>query len=160
MSDKIRMEDVFDPKTVQLMLKLMKLRRKSKENDGLSMNMVLRFIIQREIQIIKDDYPTVEDLRERNINRFTQLQEQKVNPNIYCAQLQEQKENPDIYCAQIHMEIGNLMRCQVSCSFGHMTECHYPYDCNSDFCQHYKAQRDAENQIDMEYINSGDGPVI
>ena len=83
MSDKIRMEDVFDPKTVQLMLKLMKLRRERQENDGLSMNMVLRFIIQREIQIIRDDYPTVKDLKERNINRFKQLQEQKENPKYH-----------------------------------------------------------------------------
>ena len=147
MSDKVKIEDVLDPDTVQLMLKLMKLRRERQEKDGLSMNMVLRFIIQREIQIIKDCYPTVEDLRERNIKRSKQLQ--------------EQKENPNIYCAQIHMEVGNLMMC-VSCSFGHMTECHYPYDCNSDYCQHYKDQREVENenQINMEYINSGDGPVI
>lgn len=73
MSDKIRMEDVLDPETVQLLLKLMKMRRDRLEKDGLSMNLVLRFIIQREIQIIKDDYPTNEDLKERALKRFQQL---------------------------------------------------------------------------------------
>lgn len=58
------MEDVLDPETIQLLLKLMKLRRDRLEKDGLSMNLVLRFIIQREIQIIKDDYPTNEDLKD------------------------------------------------------------------------------------------------
>ena len=148
MSDKVKIEDVLDPKTVQLMLKLMKLRRDRQEKDDLSMNMVLRFMIQREIQIIKDEFPTKEDLKERNLKREERLQEQKKDPNIYCA--------------QIHMEIGDLMMCHLSCSFGHMTECHYPYDCNSDYCQHYKAQREVENEnkLNMEYINSGDGPVI
>ena len=145
-SEKIRMEDVFDPETVQLMLKLMKLRRDRQERDGLSMNMVLRFIIQREIQIIKDDYPTKKDLRERNLNRFKQLQ--------------EQKENPPIYCPQFHIDIQNIMMCHISCPFGHMTECHYPYDHNSDYCQHYKAQRELENQIELNYVDPGDGPVI
>ncbi len=146
MSGKIRMEDVLDPETVQLLLKLMKLRRDRAEKDGLSMNHVLRFIIQREIQIIKDDYPTSEDLNERTMKRFKQLQ--------------EQKENPVIYCPQFHMEIGNIMMCHISCPYGHMSECHYPHDCNSDFCQHYKAQRELENQIEIEYMDPGDGPVI
>jgi len=145
-SEKIRMEDVFDPETVQLMLKLMKLRRARQERDGLSMNMVLRFIIQREIQIIKDDYPTKEDLKERTLNRFKQLQ--------------KQKENPSIYCPQFHINIQNIMMCHISCPFGHMTECHYPYDHHSDFCQHYKAQRELENQIELNYVDPGDGPVI
>ncbi len=74
MSGKIIMEDVLDPDTVQLLLKLMKLRRDRAEKDGLSMNLVLRFIIQREIEIIKDDYPTSEDLKERALKRFQQLQ--------------------------------------------------------------------------------------
>ncbi len=70
MSDKIRMEDVLDPETVQLLLKLMKMRRDRLEKDGLSMNMILRFIIQREIQIIKDDYPMEADLKERALKRL------------------------------------------------------------------------------------------
>ncbi|MCP6718908.1 MAG: hypothetical protein KJI71_01570 [Patescibacteria group bacterium] len=146
MSDKMFMKDVLDAETVQLLLKLMKLRRERKEKDGLSMNMVLRFIVQREIQIIKDDYPTGKDLKERNLNRFKKLQ--------------GQKQNPVVYCPQFHMEIQNIMMCHVSCPFGHMLECHYPYEHNSDFCEHYKAQRELENQIEINYLDPGDPPVI
>lgn len=23
------------------------------------------------------------------------------------------------------------------CPFGHLTECHYPYTCDNDYCHHY-----------------------
>lgn len=26
------------------------------------------------------------------------------------------------------------------CPYGHLTECHYPHDCNTDFCHHYDNQ--------------------
>ncbi len=145
MSDKILMEDVLDSETVQLLLKLMKMRRDRLEKDGLSMNLVLRFMIQREIQIIKDDYPMSEDLNERTMNRIKKLQ--------------EQKDNPVVYCPQFHIEIQNLMMCHLSCPYGHMTECHYPYDCNSDYCQHYNAQREHERQIENDII-IGDNDVV
>jgi len=37
----------------------------------------------------------------------------------------------------------------MPCSFGHMTECHYPLECAEANCSHYKAETQFED-IDLE----------
>lgn len=146
MSDNILIQEVLDGPTIDLINKLMKMRLKRQRDAEIDLNLVLRYIIQREIQIVKDDYPTKEDLRERNKKRVMQLQDQKVNPGVYCA--------------QFHIDISNIMMCHISCPFGHMLECHYPHDCNSEYCKHYKSQREFEQQTDSNYFNPGDDLVV
>lgn len=40
-----------------------------------------------------------------------------------------------VFCPQIENDI-EPMKCMF-CPCGHMTECHFPYDCNSGYCHHY-----------------------
>nr|BDI55014.1 MAG: hypothetical protein [uncultured archaeon] len=42
-----------------------------------------------------------------------------------------------VYCPLIKANTPNIMKCMF-CSFGHMTECHYPYTCNSEYCNRYE----------------------
>jgi hypothetical protein len=107
--------------TVNLINKLMRMRKERKTDDPIDFNLLLRHLIQKEIQYIKDEFPTDQDLKERNRQRFNDLRENKGS----------------VYCPMYHKRIGNLAMCHVGCMMGHMTECHYPYDCNSDYCEHY-----------------------
>jgi len=38
---------------------------------------------------------------------------------------------------------ANPMACMF-CSYGHMTECHYPYTCEEAECSHYQQEMEAE----------------
>jgi hypothetical protein len=66
-----------------------------------------------------DEFPTREDIRLRNLDRIEDLQKRGI-----------------VYCPAEKSNITNLMKCMF-CAYGHMTECHYPYDCNSEYCNHY-----------------------
>ena len=46
-------------------------------------------------------------------------------------------EKRKVYCEHEKMYITNLMKCKIACPYGHITECHYPYTCNSEYCNHY-----------------------
>jgi hypothetical protein len=35
------------------------------------------------------------------------------------------------------------------CQYGHMTECHYPHDCEAAMCGHYQVQDDFERLDDL-----------
>lgn len=111
----------LEKETVELIDRLMRMRKERDTNDPIDFNLLLRHLIQKEIQYIKDEYPTSEDLKERNKERFEDLRENEGS----------------VYCPMFHKRIQNLTMCHLSCMNGHMTECHYPYDCNSEFCQHY-----------------------
>jgi len=48
------------------------------------------------------------------------------------------------------------------CEFGHMTECHYPMNCEEANCSHYQAQEEQERydpNDDIEYFRDEDGSV-
>jgi len=74
-----------------------------------------------------EHYPTKEELDERNATRIKDIQ-----------------NHDEAYCPQERCYISDLMKCMF-CHYGHMTECHYPYDCNSDYCNHYK-QNEGEGE--------------
>lgn len=44
-------------------------------------------------------------------------------------------QNKPVFCPIINKKIYNLIYCHFLCRFGHITECHYPYDCNSKYCR-------------------------
>jgi len=46
-----------------------------------------------------------------------------------------------VYCPLIQANTPNIAKC-MWCSFGHMTECHHPYTCNSEYCNHYNYQEE------------------
>lgn len=35
----------------------------------------------------------------------------------------------------------------MSCPYGHMLECHYPYECDEVECSHYLAELEAEEAV-------------
>jgi hypothetical protein len=37
--------------------------------------------------------------------------------------------------------LGMAMGCML-CAYGHMTECHYPMDCEEADCEHFRAQKE------------------
>ena len=47
--------------------------------------------------------------------------------------------HPEVWCALHNTKITNLMACMF-CSYGHIMECHHPYTCDSQYCNHYKFQ--------------------
>ncbi|MGV9141706.1 MAG: hypothetical protein ACOC1X_02100 [Promethearchaeota archaeon] len=109
----------LEKETVELIDRLMRMRKERKTDDPIDFNLLLRHLIQKEIQFMKDEFPTTEDLRERNKQR------------------REDLNTCTVYCPMFHKKIQNLTMCHLSCYYGHMTECHYPYNCDSEFCQHY-----------------------
>ncbi|MFX0188719.1 MAG: hypothetical protein ACFE8A_13395 [Candidatus Hodarchaeota archaeon] len=125
----------LDEKTTEMLNKLMELRKRQQKKDRIAPNIILRYLIEKEVQLIRDDYPTMEEINKRNIMRMFRLK--------------DQKKNPIFYCPQIHMDITNLMVCHIRCQYGHMLECHWPYTCNSDYCHHYRHQEDFEQNPNM-----------
>ncbi|MBD3215187.1 MAG: hypothetical protein GF311_21450 [Candidatus Lokiarchaeota archaeon] len=53
------------------------------------------------------------------------------------------------------LQIENLGACFHFCSYGHMTECHYPYTCESEYCQHYRESREKKRK---EIVTREGGP--
>jgi hypothetical protein len=111
----------FDAETINLFNKMIRMR-KERGLDNESFNKMIQKLFKKEIQLIKNQHPTFEDLRERNIQRLCALKEQK-----------------RVYCPMYQLQIENVGTCHF-CSYGHMTECHYPYTCDSRYCQHYAEQ--------------------
>ena len=82
---------------------------------------IISKLITNELHRIKDNNPTIFDLKQRNLRRIFDLKEKKF---IYCPIIREYTEN--------------IMICHIACPFGHITECHYPYDCQLPYCNHFK----------------------
>ncbi len=73
------------------------------------------------------DYLTIEQqLRLRNLKRCLEMSKTSEKQTIVI-----------VWCELENSKISNLGKCMF-CKFGHMTECHHPYDCNSEYCNHYK----------------------
>jgi len=80
-------------------------------------------IIMKEIEELdKIENPTIEQqLKKRNWIRNLAL----IDSN-----------HPKVWCEMQKQKITNLMACNF-CPYGHMMECHYPYICDSEYCNHY-----------------------
>ncbi len=78
-------------------------------------------LIINEISRIKDEKPTLHDLKQRNLRRIFDLKEKK-----------------KVYCPIIRGYTENIMICHLACPFGHFTECHYPFSCQPLYCNHTK----------------------
>ncbi len=114
--------------TEKLVLELMELKTRREDLDGITPNILIRSIIYKEIRLVKDDNPTSEEIQERNLNRVKAL-----------------RSSAKIYCPKVHKEVDtNLLGCLLSCNFGHMQECHYPYGCSSQYCNQYREEREAQ----------------
>jgi len=121
---------LLDDKTIKEFNKLIEMRRKRDIQDNFCEDpgILFRYLISKEIQYMKDEYPLAEDIKERNKQRLKEIRNKKTEY---------------VYCPMYHQDINNLMIC-MSCPFGHMTECHYPFDCNSPYCNHYKNDDEVE----------------
>lgn len=108
----------LDEKTTEMLDKLMELRKRLQKKDRITPNIILRYLIAKEVQFIRDDYPTMEEINQRNLMRFFRLKDQKETPIFYCP-------------------------------YGHMLECHWPYTCDSEYCNHYRSQKEFEKEINM-----------
>ena len=82
---------------------------------------IISKLVIDEINRIKDDKPTLIDLKQRNLRRIFDLKEKK-----------------SVYCPIIREHTKNIMICHLACPFGHITECHYPYSCQVLYCNHTK----------------------
>ena len=85
-------------------------------------------LIQKEIDRLneKENKTEVEKLKLRNLMRFWDLNHSK---------------SISVFCPIENQNITNLVRCTF-CPYGHMTECHYPYTCDSEYCNHYNYQEE------------------
>jgi len=73
--------------------------------------------------------PSIEQqLKKRNLLRNLALME---------------SDHPEVWCELHKVKITNLMECMF-CSYGHMMECHHPYTCDSQYCNHYYYRNDEE----------------
>lgn len=64
-----------------------------------------------------------------------------------------EKELSLVFCPLVEGFTENLMSCMF-CSFGHRLECHFPYDCSSEYCDHYRSQREWEREQGVPENNS------
>lgn len=80
-------------------------------------------IVTKEIEEFeKIENPSIEQqLKKRNLLRNLALIE---------------SNNPEVWCGIRKTKITNLIACMF-CSYGHMMECHHPYTCDSQYCNHY-----------------------
>lgn len=85
-------------------------------------------IVIKEIEHFETiEHPSIEQqLKKRNLLRNLALME---------------SNHPEVWCEQQKAKITNLMACMF-CSYGHMMECHYPYTCDSQYCNHYDYHND------------------
>ena len=93
------------------------MQRISKKQFHKHINLEIKELMQIEVKTIENI------LKIRNLKRTLTL------------------ENGYIYCPLIQANTPNTMKCMF-CSFGHMTECHHPYTCNSEYCNHYNYQEE------------------
>ena len=110
----------LDNKIVTLIQKLIKLKKKREKQDY-SIKEILIDTISKEIESVKHDNPTIKEISKRNIKRIFDLKGKKA-----------------CYCPIIKDYMKNLMICHLTCQYGHITECHYPYKCQPDLCNHYQ----------------------
>ena len=85
-------------------------------------------IVTKEIEEFeKIENPSIEQqLKKRNLLRNLALMD---------------SDRPEVWCALHNTKITNLMACML-CPYGHITECHHPYTCDSQYCNHYKYQNE------------------
>ena len=47
-----------------------------------------------------------------------------------------ESDRPEVWCEIQKAKTTKLMACMF-CPYGHMMECHHPYTCDSQYCNHY-----------------------
>lgn len=77
----------------------------------------------------------------KEIEVLTSLENPTIKQKLKMRNLERQlvlmdSNHPEVWCELQKAKITNLGACMF-CSFGHMLECHHPYDCNSEYCNHY-----------------------
>ncbi len=85
-------------------------------------------LIKKEIDRLNEleNKTEVDKLKLRNLMRFWDLSNSK---------------SISIFCPMDEKNITNLARCMF-CAYGHMTECHHPHTCDSEYCNHYNYQEE------------------
>ena len=85
-------------------------------------------LVKKEIDRLNEleNKTEVEKLKLRNLMRFWDLTHSK---------------SVSVFCPIEEKNITNLVKCMF-CAYGHMTECHYPYTCDSEYCNHYHYQEE------------------
>lgn len=117
----VDIEDIkINKKTKKKIIDLL-IVKKDYEDITTDADSIISNLIVNEISHIKDERPTLNDLKKRNLRRIFDLKEKK---NVYCPIIKEYTKN--------------LMICHLACPFGHFTECHYPFSCQSLYCNHTK----------------------
>jgi hypothetical protein len=124
---KAKVSAEFDEQTIKLFNKIILMRRERGIENNKGFNEMMQEFFQKEIQLMRDEHPTMEDINERNILRILDLQNKKI-----------------VYCPMYHQYIQNIMVCN-GCHYGHMLECHYPYTCDTKYCQHYPDEKTINN---------------
>lgn len=84
---------------------------------------------------LKEHKTEQEIIKLRNLRRFITL----FYNHAYCP-LQKRELFED-----------EVLSCMM-CDYGHITECHYPHQCNSEYCHHYRAEQLSES-IKIQKIN-------
>jgi len=64
-----------------------------------------------------------------------------------------EKELSLVFCPLQEIFSEGPMPCMF-CNHGHMLECHFPYDCSSEYCNHYAAEREWERKNGVPEHNS------
>ena len=108
-------------------------------------NMVFS-IDEKTLNEFKDIVGRLENKKGKSVKDYLQLRNLK--------KLVIKKELSLIFCPLAKNFIKNPMVCHLNCRFGHMEECHYPYDCSSEYCGHYAPQRAWEREMGVPENNS------
>lgn len=102
---------------------------KAREKVDVNINDLITKIVTKEIQSTKDNNPTNSELIERNIRRIYDLKNKKA-----------------VYCPIVRDIMENLTICHLFCQYGHITECHYPFECEPEKCNHFFQGKNELNQ--------------
>lgn len=93
-------------------------------------NIDVKKLLQDGIENLeKMEYQTIEQqLKLRNLKRHLEM-----------SKASEKQIVVSVWCELENSKISNLAKCMF-CKHGHMTECHHPYTCDSDYCNHYSGE--------------------
>jgi len=93
-------------------------------------------ITEKQKQVIKDSIDAVK----KDLFSPPELYFKKCLQIANLQRILDLQERKEVFCPLHNKYINNLNLCHLSCAFGHMTECHYPHTCDTDFCKHYKEE--------------------
>lgn len=94
----------------------------------------IQFMMSDKIlENLKKDLVSLEEIEKKSIKNYFTI---RAITNMISA-----KELSVQFCPIVEGVQENPMGCWF-CAFGHATECHFPYDCDSEYCNHYHSERD------------------